>query len=139
MSTSKNQLFFSKTSWSNICNRNFRLLRLMFVYMYAILWSKAAKRNILFARALSFMRKKFHFRYDVRNIRNFVGLLFRSVRQLTLCGIVVNSSCLQSTQACGVDQSHCLSLLIQACSTKTTRRKIQWGYALRGGVSILPL
>jgi len=44
------------------------------------LMAKGYKRHILFARALSFMRK-FHFRYDVRNVKNFVGRLFSSVKQ----------------------------------------------------------
>ena len=43
--------------------------------MLSYLIAKGYKRKILFGKTLKFMRK-FDFRYDINNVRDFVGRLF---------------------------------------------------------------
>ena len=60
--------------FSRICQRRKEFIsraRQLIAYLLA----KGYKKRILFARALSFMRK-FDFRYDINNVRDFVGRLF---------------------------------------------------------------
>ena len=47
--------------------------------LISYLIAKGYKRRILFGRTLSFMRK-FDFRYDVKNVKDFVFRLFASVK-----------------------------------------------------------